>query len=482
MRLKQFICWVPIACIAVGVVVRVARASDEVPGAPQHGPVLLVGGDVYTVSGDVIRGGQVLFDQGKIVAVAKDVQAPSDVKRVDVSGKRVYPGLFAAGNDLGLTEVRSVRGTLDAEEIGDLNPNARAEVAVNPDSELIPVARANGVLLNLTAPEGSVIPGTSAVIQLDGWTWEDLTVKAPVAMHLAWPRMAPVTRSRRVREGPEEQTKRRDEQLKALDQAFADARAYLAARKATAGEGEAEGKASTARAPRRTADFDARWEAMLPLLERRLPLVVEADEVRQIEAAVAFAAREKVKLVIFGGYDAPLCAELLKAHDVPVIVNGVHRLPLRADSPYDEPFTVPDRLREAGVKYCITLAHRFGGSDVRNLPYHAAAAAAYGLPADEALKAITLYPARILGVADRVGSIEPGRDATLIVTDGDILEPATHVEQAFVQGRGVDLSSKHTRLWQKYREKYRRQGDGGQTVAKPPTTPGKPAEGAGEGS
>jgi len=482
MRLKQFICWVPIACIAVGVVVRVARASDEVPGAPQHGPVLLVGGDVYTVSGDVIRGGQVLFDQGKIVAVAKDVQAPSDVKRVDVSGKRVYPGLFAAGNDLGLTEVRSVRGTLDAEEIGDLNPNARAEVAVNPDSELIPVARANGVLLNLTAPEGSVIPGTSAVIQLDGWTWEDLTVKAPVAMHMAWPRMAPVTRSRRVREGPEEQTKRRDEQLKALDQAFADARAYLAARKATAGEGEAEGKASTARAPRRTADFDARWEAMLPLLERRLPLVVEADEVRQIEAAVAFAAREKVKLVIFGGYDAPLCAELLKAHDVPVIVNGVHRLPLRADSPYDEPFTVPDRLREAGVKYCITLAHRFGGSDVRNLPYHAAAAAAYGLPADEALKAITLYPARILGVADRVGSIEPGRDATLIVTDGDILEPATHVEQAFVQGRGVDLSSKHTRLWQKYREKYRRQGDGGQTVAKPPTTPGKPAEGAGEGS
>ena len=482
MRLKHFICWVPIACIAVGVVVRVARASDEVPGAPQHGPVLLVGGDVYTVSGDVIRGGQVLFDQAKIVAVAKDVQAPSDVKRVDVSGKRVYPGLFAAGNDLGLTEVRSVRGTLDAEEIGDLNPNARAEVAVNPDSELIPVARANGVLLNLTAPEGSVIPGTSAVIQLDGWTWEDLTVKAPVAMHMAWPRMAPVTRSRRVREGPEEQTKRRDEQLKALDQAFADARAYLAARKATAGEGEAEGKASTARAPRRTADFDARWEAMLPLLERRLPLVVEADEVRQIEAAVAFAAREKVKLVIFGGYDAPLCAELLKAHDVPVIVNGVHRLPLRADSPYDEPFTVPDRLREAGVKYCITLAHRFGGSDVRNLPYHAAAAAAYGLPADEALKAITLYPARILGVADRVGSIEPGRDATLIVTDGDILEPATHVEQAFVQGRGVDLSSKHTRLWQKYREKYRRQGNNGQTVAKPPVAPDKPTDGAGAGS
>src|SRR4051812_31938920 len=189
----------------------VAQASDEVPGAQQHGPVLLAGGDVYTVAGDVIRGGQVLFDQGKVVAVGKDVQAPSDVKRIDVSGKRVYPGLFAAGNDLGLSEVRSVRGSLDAEEIGDLNPNARAEVAINPDSELIPVARANGVLLNLTAPEGSVIPGTSAVIQLDGWTWEELTVKAPVAVHLSWPRMAPAARGRRVREGPEEQTKRRDE-------------------------------------------------------------------------------------------------------------------------------------------------------------------------------------------------------------------------------------------------------------------------------
>jgi imidazolonepropionase-like amidohydrolase len=450
------------AAIGLALFAATSVASDEVPAPAQQTPILLTGADVYTLSGDVIPGGQVLFDEGKVVAVGKSVQAPSDVKRIDVTGKRVYPGLFAAGNDLGLTEVRSVKGSVDAQESGDLNPNARAEVAINPDSELIPVARANGVLLNLTAPEGSVIPGSSAVIQLDGWTWEDLTVKAPVAIHLTWPRMAPAARSRRVREGPEEQTKRRDEQLKSLDDAFANARAYLAARKAAA----KESGDSKANGPRRAADFDARWEAMVPLLEGRVPLVVEADELRQIQAAVAFAAREKVKLILFGGYDAPLCADLLKKHDVPVIVNGVHRLPLRPDSPYDEPFTVPERLRQAGVRYCITLAHRFGGSDVRNLPYHAAAAAAYGLPADEAVKAITLYPAQILSVADRVGSIEPGRDATLIVTDGDVLEPATHVEQAFVQGRQVDLSSKHTRLWQKYQQKYRRQ-PAGQTVGAP---------------
>jgi imidazolonepropionase-like amidohydrolase len=445
---------IALACSAL-ILAATARASDQLPGRPQEAPVLLVGGDVYTISGDVIRGGQVLFDKGKIVAVGKDLDGKSSdaalasasstsVKRIDVSGKRVYPGLFAAGNDLGLTEVRSVRGTVDVAESGELNPNARAEVAVNPDSELIPVARANGILLNLTVPEGSTLAGSSAVLQLDGWTWEDMTVKAPAAVHVNWPRVGR-SRGRRTDQPEEEQAKQRDEQVKALELAFADARAYQAARNNSAAG--------------RKAGFDARWEAMIPLLEGRVPLVVAADEVRQIQAAVAFAAREKVKLVIFGGYDAPLCAALLKAHDVPVIVNGIHRLPLRPDAPYDEPFTVPARLREAGVKFCITLSHRFGGSDVRNLPYHAATAAAYGLPADEAVKAITLYTAQILNVADRVGSLDVGKDATLIVTDGDILEPSTHVEMAYVQGRQVDLNSKHTQLWQKYREKYQRKAN-----------------------
>ena len=450
--------WAIVTAAAFCLAMPPVRASDQVPGKPQDAPVLLFGGDVYTVSGDVIRGGQVLFDKGKIVAVGKDLDAKSSdavvassspssgVRRVDVTGKRVYPGLFAAGNDLGLAEVRSVRGTVDTGETGELNPNARAEVAVNPDSELIPVARANGVLLNLTVPDGSTLAGTSAVLQLDGWTWEDLTLKAPAAVHMVWPRVGRA-RGRRVEQPEEEQSRQRDTQLKALEQAFADARAYLAARNAMTAAG-------------RKAEVDARWEAMVPLLEGKVPLIVAADEVRQIQAAVAFAAREKVKLIVFGGYDAPLCPALLKQHDVPVIVNGVHRLPLRPDAPYDEPFTVPSRLREAGLRYCITLSHRFGGSDVRNLPYHAATAAAHGLPPEEALKAITLYTAQILGVADRVGSLEGGKDATLIVASGDILEPATRVETAYVQGRQVDLTSKHTQLWQKYREKYHRNGNG----------------------
>lgn len=432
-------------CLFVGLLgvlatVDTMEAADQLPGAPQGSPILLSGADVYTVSGDVIPGGDVLFDRGKIVAVGKSVNVPPGARRVDVAGKRIYPGLFATGNDLGLVEVRSVRGADDAGETGTLNPNIRAEVAINPDSELIPVARANGVLLNLTLPGGSIMPGSSAVLQLDGWTWQDLTLKAPAAIHVTWPSMSRPRVRRSTQQADAEQPPAADQQLKALDDAFADARAYWAAKMA--------GK---------KIDHDARWEAMAPLLEGKLPLVVAADEVRQIRAAVAFARREKVKLVILGGYDAPLCADLLKAYDVPVIVNGVHRLPLRPDAPYDEPFTLPARLKDMGVTFCITLSHRFGGSDVRNLPYHAATAVAHGLAADEALKAITLYPAQILGCADRVGSLEAGKDATLIITDGDILETPTHVEMAFVQGREVDLSSKHTQLWQKYREKYRRQ-------------------------
>jgi imidazolonepropionase-like amidohydrolase len=412
-----------------------------VPGKPQEAPVLLVGGDVYTVSGDVIPGGQVLFDKGKIVAVGKDLKAPADAKRVDVSGKRVYPGLLSAGSDLGLAEISSVRGSIDRGEAGQVNPNARAEVAVNPDSEWIPVARANGVLLNLTVPNGGVLTGSSALLQLDGWTWEDMTVKAPVAVHLSWPRMAPV-RGWEEEETPEAQVRGRDDQLKAIDKAFTDARAYLAGK-----------KAATQPADHKT-DFDARWEAMIPLLEGKMPLVVDADEIRQIQAAVAFAAKEKLKLILLGGYDAPLCADLLKKHDVPVIVGGVHRLPMRRDASPDEPFTVPERLRQAGIKFCIAHSGRFGGSNVRNLPYHAGTAAAYGLPQDEALKSITLYPAQILGVDDRVGSLAEGKDATLFVANGDILETPTKVEMAFVQGRQIDLSSRHTKLWEKYRERY----------------------------
>ena len=204
--------------------------------------------------------------------------------------------------------------------------------------------------------------------------------------------------------------------------------------------------------------MDLRWEAMLPVLHGDVPLIVDADDMQQIQAAVAFAEQQKVKLIIYGGYDAPHCAELLNKHDVAVIIGGVYRLPQRRSEPYDTPFTVAARLHEAGVRFCISGSGRFGASNVRNLPYHAAMAAAFGLPRDEALKSITSYPAEILGVANRIGTLAKGRDATFIVTDGDPLETTTQVEDAYVQGRQVDLNNRHKRLWKKYEEKYRRLG------------------------
>jgi imidazolonepropionase-like amidohydrolase len=271
-----------------------------------------------------------------------------------------------------------------------------------------------------------------------------MTLKAPTSMHIHWPNMTPVD-AWWIEQSKTEQLKHRDERLVTLRRTFQDARAYWTAKRAG---GEGRGPA---------VSHDARWEAMIPVLNGELPVIVDADRAEQIQAAVAFAVEQQIKLIILGGYDAPYCADLLKQHGVPVIVSAVYRLPLRRSDPYDTPFTVAARLRTAGVKYCIAGGNRFSTANCRNLPYHAATAAAFGLPRDEALRAITLYPAQILGVADRVGSLEAGKDATLFIADGDILETPTQVEMAFIQGRQVDLSDRHKRLWKKYQEKYRRQ-------------------------
>jgi imidazolonepropionase-like amidohydrolase len=420
------------ACLCVAGFASNALAHPFVPGKSPATPIALRNVTIHPVDGPAIAPGDLVFDQGKIVALGAGIEIPANAESIDLTGKHVYPGLFDASTSLGLIEIDSVRATIDERETGDLNPNAQAWVAINPDSELIPVARANGILLALVSPAGGLFSGQSAVVQLDGWTIEEmlLTPALPAAaIHVDWPRMAPAAAG--------DTTAARDSALSRLEDVMRSAAAYRTAREAN---------------PARPVD--ARWEAMLPLLAGERRLIVGADEASQIEAAVAFAQRHKLKLAIYGGYEAELCAPLLKAMQTPVIVAGTHRLPRRAAEAYDAPFTLPERLRAAGVKYCIAGAGKFGASNVRNLPYHAATAAAYGLPPEEALRAITLYPAEILGVADRVGSLTAGKDATLIVTDGDPLETPTQVERAFIQGRPVDLNDRHKTLWRKYLQKY----------------------------
>ncbi len=369
---------------------------------------------------------------------------PDETEVIELPGRHIYPGLIAANTMLGLTEINAVRATRDFLETGNINPNVRAEVAFNPDSELLPVARANGITLGLSVPAGGLISGTSAFMMLDGWTWEDMVIKAPVGLHINWPDMKISPSSK---QSEEEQRKERDEKIEEISQAFADGRAYMKAK-----ESEEEKDIPY-------HETDSRWEAIIPALKGEVPVFVKADEIQQIQAAADWVSEENLKMVLVGGYDAWRITDLLKDKDIPVIITETHRLPMRRWEGYDTPFTLPLKLYEAGVKFCIASSGgSFDAAHERNLPYQAATAVAYGLPKEEALKSVTLYPAEILGVADQTGSVEVGKDATLIVTDGDPLEIATQVEMEFIRGREIDLSSRHTQLYEKYLEKYRQMG------------------------
>ncbi len=417
-----------------------ARAAVPTPGAPQAHPVAIVGATIHPVSGSDIAGGTIVFDAGKIVALgpSSSTPAPSGAEVVDGTGKHVYPSLIDAWTNLGLTEIESNRQTRDFAETAALAPNVRADQAFHPESELVPVARSNGILLANVTPRGGVLSGQAALMALDGWTNSDMTVRAPIGVVVNWPGMVIIRAEGAAPEAVQRDT--RDRALKALAQAFDDAAAYRAARSAAGSQ----------------APHDRRWESLLPVLEGRLPLLVSAEEVHQIESAVAFASERHLKLVIYGGYDAPLVLGLLKAHDVPVIIAATQRLPRRRSDPYDAPATAPAQLAAAGVRFAI--ANGGGAWNERNLPYQAATAQAFGLSAGDALKSITLYPAQILGVADRVGALEAGKDATLLVTDGDILEEPTHVLSAWIAGRAVDLNDRQKTLAAKYQTKYQRLG------------------------
>jgi imidazolonepropionase-like amidohydrolase len=410
--------------------------SETRPAPPQKHPILLQGADVHTVSGETFEQGQLLIVDGKIAAVGGTdlrIDLPEDTEVVDVTGKHVYPGLIAANTTIGLVEISAVRATVDTAEVGTFNSNARVEISVNPDSEVIPVTRANGVLTALTVPQsGGIISGRSALMALDGWTWEDMIVKAPIGMHVYWPRMqAGYSQRPGAKENAAaERQKSAQETIRRLEEFVAAARAYAKSDK---------------------NPTDLRLAAMEPVINKELPIFVHADGVGQIESAAAFAEREELAMVLVGGQDAWRVAELLKRLDIAVILSP-QSLPMRRGEAYDANFSAPAKLLEQGVRFCIASGD--SAASERNLPYQAAAAVPFGLPKEDALKAVTLYAAQILGVEERLGSLDAGKDATLIVTDGDPLEISTQLEAAYVHGRKLDLSTRHTRLNEKYREKY----------------------------
>lgn len=408
----------------------------------QAQPIAIENATIHTISGETIAGGFVAFADGKITGVGKG-PAPqlANGEVIDGSGKHVYPGLIGANTQTGLVEIGAARATVDYAEVGGVTPEVRAAVAVNPDSTIIPVTRANGVLTVGVLPMGGAIPGRASVINLEGWTWEEMAVDDDAGVVVNWPTMRPL-RGWFVTRTPEEQDKERKDSLAAIDQAFQAAAAYLKTRAADAG-----------------TPTDLRWEAMRGVIERGEPVFIRADELEQIQSAVSWSAERGLKPVIVGGRDAGMCTDLLKRHDAAVIVSGTHRLPKRVDSEYDECYRLPAVLEQAGVRWCqATVGGAHETPHERNLPYHAAMAVAFGLSPEAAIRSITLSPAELLGVSARLGSIESGKDATLILTDGDPLEITTHVERAFITGREIDLSNKQRLLDKKYREKYRQLG------------------------
>ncbi|MBG89976.1 MAG: amidohydrolase [Verrucomicrobiales bacterium] len=404
---------------------------------------LLSGATVHTVSGESIPNGQVLVVNGKIAEVGAEVKTKV-AEVIDLNGMHLYPGIVSAASMLGLVEIGAVRATRDYSEVGSYTPDVESWRAVNPDSELIPVARAGGIAYVLPVPVGGVVRGQSGLVQLGGWGIEDMTVQGPVALHVSWPSMnLRLTPKHRVSKpddwkSPEDQDKNRKKKIKELKEFFADARAYLKAKQA---------------AGNKWNEVPA-WEAMLPYLARKKPVMVHANDIRQIKGAVEWAREEKLNLIICGARDAWRVPDLLATNGVSVVYEHVFEQPARDFDEYDSGFRAPGELVEAGVKVAITIGTgRFGASIARDHSHAAAFAAAHGMPVNEAIRSLTLYPAQMLGVDDRIGSIEVGKLATLIAVDRPLLDIRGNVKRMWIQGEKVSLESRHTKLYEKYRRR-----------------------------
>ncbi len=397
---------------------------------------------VHPVTGPVIEKANVYIDRGRIGRIVKAESIPGDEPRLDARGLHLYPGMIDAASVLGLTELGSARETHDYAEGGDFQPDLRASVAINPDSELIPVTRANGVTTVVTRPSGSIIAGQSALINLNGWVPREMTLLDPLALHIDFPTARPTFSGDPTvpMVGRAIARKQREEKLRRLKELFQQALAYEAGRK------ESSDRPS-----------NPRLEALVPYALGQKPVIIQANREREIREALKLADEFKLKLILSGGLEAWKVTEELKKRQTPVIVGPIMTMPQENHDPYDSPFTCPLRLHEAGVPFCIRST---GTTNTRNLPYEAAMAASYGLPAEEALKAVTLYPAKILGLGDQLGSIEVGKRANLVLTNGDLLQASAQVAAVIINGKPLSPASKHTRLYERYRERLKEVKEG----------------------
>jgi imidazolonepropionase-like amidohydrolase len=453
----------------------IAQAGPTVPAAGSltiarnpAGAYALTGVTVHPASRPPIEGATVLVEKGRIRDVLKGIvvenapvrRNPEGPNTLTVSldgtatvvpvppgtvvvrgdGFHLYPGMIDAATILGLTEIDGVRETRDFADIGDFQPDLRASVAINPDSELIPVTRANGVTTVLTCPEGGIIAGQSALFNLAGWVPKEMVLVDQLALHVELPRRLPHwpdVRTGKPSPNQAEALKQRDEKVRRLKELFRQAVAYDDSRKQTP-----------------ATPANPRLEALVPYARGLKPVIITARRRNAILEALKLGDELKLRVIISGGVEAWKVADELKKRQVPVIVGPVMQVPLECYDPYDAPYACPARLRDAGVPFCI-CQHSTEEADERNLPYEAAMAVAFGLSPDEGLKAVTLYPAEILGVADQLGSIDVGKRANLVLANGDLLQASTQVVGVFIDGRPLPPTSKQTRLYDRYRDRLR---------------------------
>lgn len=413
-------------------------------GSTTPGVYVIHNARIVTVSGAEIENGTIVIRDGKIEAVGASVTTPKGAQDIDARGLVVYPGMIDAGTSMGLVEIGSgAPGTVDSTEIGDLNPNAAAIVAVNPHTAHVGVTRVGGVTSVVTMPLGGIISGQAAVINLNGTTPNEMAVVSHAALVISFPRASTTTFDAlfNPQQGNiNEALEARDRQIERLRKILRDAEAY--------------GKAQDAYARDKTLprpDRNVVLASLVPYVRGERPVILRAEREAEIRAAVRFSEEMRLRPILLGGDEAWKVTPLLKEKNVPVILTGVLDLPPREDDFYDMLYENAAKLQQAGVRFCISTGNT--GANVRDLPYHAGMASAFGLPRAEAIKAVTLYPAQIMNVADRLGSIEAGKIANLVITDGDLLEARTRVRHLFISGRQIPLTSRHTQLYEQFKDR-----------------------------
>ncbi|RTE87541.1 MULTISPECIES: amidohydrolase family protein [Gammaproteobacteria] len=425
--MKKFIFSI-IACVSFSV-----SAHNIAPGSSSEQSILLQGGTVHTVSSGTYPETDILMTGDTITAIGRDITAPEGTRVIDVSGQHIYPGLIAIDTTLGLIELEQARPTDDVEEVGDVTPEVVAHHAFNADSEIIPTVRYLGITHSLIVPEGDLVRGQSSLMHLDGWNWQDALQLGSLGMHVTWPRTG-LNNAWWEWRTPAQQREANAEARRELQDVFTTAEAYHHAR--TSGNQDR---------------IDQRWEAMRGLFSGDMKLFIHANDRRQIEEALAFNAEYGFDMVLVGGRDAWMMTDVLVENDLPVVFTSPYGLPAREDEAYDTAYATPAKLYEAGVQFAIGYA---GYWDSRNLAFGAGNAVAYGLEYQQALRSITLSAAEILGVEDTLGSIQVGKQATLIVSRGDVLDHlGQDLSMMFIEGREVELTSKQKQLFEKYQER-----------------------------